>query len=201
MSSANFSPYWPHDKWLTEIELKGVQEKLQHEINNGTSMAQNAQRLEGELRWATSKAEELEGALAGSRSEREKLSTSLKATEAGLFLRFPLDHVPFVSLGADPPPLVRQRLGDRLNDSLNAATDLENRLGVSQRELNEARGQAFQHQQTISLLVSEKNALAASADRLAELEPRRCVHPAGEQMSHYPFFSTRCGGTGEKVAR
>ena len=180
MSPADLPPHRPHGKSSTEIELKGVQEKLQHEINSGTSMAQNAQRLEGELRRATSKAEELEGALAGSRSEREKLSTSLKATEAGWFLRFSLDHVPFVSFGAEPPPLVRQRLDDRLKDSLNAATDLENRLGVSQRELNEARGQTFQHQQTISLLVSEKNALSASADRLAELEPRKVSYLLGD---------------------
>ena len=77
-----------NNKYLTGIELKDVQEKLQRETNSGTSLAQSVQKLESELRWATSKAEELEGALAGSRSEREKLSTSLKATEAGSFLRF-----------------------------------------------------------------------------------------------------------------
>lgn len=65
-------------------------------------MAQKAQQLESELRWATSKAEELEGALAGSRSEREKLSTSLKATEAGLFLLFLLGDVPSISFEANP---------------------------------------------------------------------------------------------------
>lgn len=153
--------------------LANVRGNLQRETINGTSLAQRVQQLESEVRRATSTAEELEGALAGSRSERAKLSALLTAAETGSSLRFPLGNVPFVSLGADPTPLVRQKLDDRLRGSLDAAADLENRLGVSQQELSEARNRASQHQQTISLLVSEKNALAVSADRLAELEPRK----------------------------
>ena len=69
-------------------------------------------------------------------------------------------------------PLVKQKLNDRLRDALSTASDLENRLAISQQELKETQNQASQHQQTISLLVSEKNVLTASANRLVELEPR-----------------------------
>lgn len=148
-------------------------------------MAQSVQHLESKLRSATSKAEELEGSLAGSRSERERLSVSLRDSEEGSSPRFLLDDAPLVSLGTDPPSLAMQQLHDRLRDALTTASGLENQLGTSQRELDEARNQASQRQQTISLLVSEKNALAASADRLAELEPRTRDHSARATLSHY----------------
>jgi chromosome segregation ATPase len=151
---------------LYRIELHDVQGKLQRESANGTSLAQNLQQLESKLRFVTSKAEELEGSLAGSRSERERLVTLLRDAEAGPSFRLPLVSVLIL-------PLARQQLDTRLRDALNAVSDLEGRLGITQQELKDAWNQASQHQQTISLLVSEKNALAASAERLAELEPRR----------------------------
>ena len=97
---------------------------------------------------------------------------SLKDAEEGLSLKFSL--VPLISHETNPPSLARQQLDGRLRDVLIAVSDLEDQLGISQQELKEARNHASQHQQTISFLVSEKNALAVSADRLAELEP--CTH-------------------------
>lgn len=156
---------------MAELELRDAQDQLQRESANTTSLTQGVQLLESELRSMTSKAEELEGSLAGSRSERERLSTSLKNTETGVSISL-LDSVPFAPHDTDPLSSARQQLDGRLGDALATVSVLENRLGISQQELQEARSQASQHQQTISLLVSEKNALAASANRLAELEPR-----------------------------
>ena len=56
------------------------------------------------------------------------------------------------------------RLDGRLKDAHNAISDLKSRLGTCQQELKGARNQASQYQQTISLLVTEKNALVASAN-------------------------------------
>ena len=155
---------------FTGLELKDAQDKLHHESANGTSLAQKVQQLESKLRSVTSKAEELEGSLAGSRSERERLSVSFRDVEAGVFS---LNGTLLVLVGAEPLSLARQQVDGRLRDALNAVSDLESRLGISQQELKGAQKQASQHQQTISLLVSEKNALTVSAERLAELEPRK----------------------------
>jgi len=151
-------------------------------------MAQSVQQLESKLRSVTSKAEELEGSLAGSRSERERLSGSLRDSEAGSPTRFLLDCAPLVSLGTDPLSSARQQLHDHLRGAQTTASDLENRLGATQQELDEARNQASQRQQTISLLVSEKNALADSADRLAELEPRTRDRSAQVTFVSPPLF-------------
>lgn len=123
------------------------------------------------MRSMNSRVEELEGSLAGSRSERERLSISWKDAETGSFI-FLLGEVPPITHETDLPPSAKHQLDNRLRDALATTSDLETRLGISQQELREAQNQTSQHQQTISLLVSEKNALATSADRLAELEPR-----------------------------
>jgi DNA repair exonuclease SbcCD ATPase subunit len=172
---------------LTEIGLKDVQERLQRESTNGTSLAQSVQQLESALRSVNSKADELEGSLAGSRSERERLSMSLRDAESGRSFS-PLSGGLLSRLEANSLSLARQHLDGRLKDAVNAVSDLENRLGISQQELTEARTQASQHQQTISLLVSEKNALAASADRLAELEPRKRTVLLHVSLPHYLIF-------------
>lgn len=160
----------PLDEYFTELELQDVQAKLQHESANGTSLARNLHQLENKLRSVTSRAEELEGSLAGSRSERERLVTLLRDAETGSSFRFTPD--PRFAHSNNPPSPARHQIDNRLRDALNAYSDLENRFGVSQQELEDSRNHASQHQQTISLLVSEKNALAAAAERLVELEPR-----------------------------
>lgn len=74
------------------LELKDVQDELQSESADRTSLIQNVQQLESKLRSVTSEAEELEGSLAGSRSERERLSASLRDAEIGGSPRLPLDN-------------------------------------------------------------------------------------------------------------
>jgi len=173
---------------LTELGLRDDQEEHQGESADETSLAQGVQQLESKLRSMTSKAKELEGSLASSRSERDRLSRSLRDSEVGSSPRFLLHDAPLVSFGNNPPYLARQQLHGRLRDALTAASDLENRLAVSQQELDEARNQASQRRQTISLLVSEKNALAASVDRLAELESRTRDHSVRVTFVSPPSF-------------
>lgn len=131
----------------------------------------------------TSKAEELEGSLAGSRSERERLSVSLRDAEAGLSFRY-LTQQCFIH--SDPLALARHQLDSRLRDALNTVSGLESQFGNSQQELEDAWNQVSQHQQAISLLVSEKNALATSVERLAELEPRESASLSMGPLPHYP---------------
>ena len=98
-SPLNHFPCYPHDKRFTGLGLRDVQEKLQRESTNGTSLAQKVQQLESKLRSVTSRAEELEGSLAGSRSERERLSTTLRDTETGVSLIFSMDDASLVLPG------------------------------------------------------------------------------------------------------
>lgn len=100
------------------------------------------------------------------------------------------------------PPLARQELDSRFGDALNTVLDLESQLAISQQELKDAWNQASQHQQTISLLVSEKNGLIASAERLEELEPRERAGYVTSIIDHRltVLLSNRRGGAGEKVA-
>jgi DNA repair exonuclease SbcCD ATPase subunit len=65
----------------------------------------------------------------------------------------------------------KQQTDSRLYEVMSRNSDLSIRIGQLEASLQEASGKMAQHQQTISLLVSEKTALSASLERLEQLEP------------------------------
>jgi myosin protein heavy chain len=58
-----------------------------------------------------------------------------------------------------------------LRAEVSKNSELTARIGQFNDSLQEASAKMMQHQQTISLLVSEKTALTTSLERLEELEP------------------------------
>lgn len=144
--------------------LRQSESSLEEERRRTKSLSDTIHQLEETVHVHSIRVDERDTTISALQHDHQNALNSVKNAEIGMKFELAKCRVSHLDVG-------KQRVEAQLHEERIRNSQFKTQISQLEASVREASDKTAQHQQTISLLVSEKTTLTSSLERLEQLEP------------------------------